>query len=453
MRLILTLLFVGGGYLSYNYAITKKNGADISLRMDIVQESGSTTLKESVANPTHWNLKHPIVVTLKSKVKIRSYHIKATTSNHLVVYEKEQIVLDEPTVVNFELPKPTIQLNNQELLHYKITVRDWSYANFFNGNITTKTFNLTLDTTPPKIQTIAQSSSINYGGSALVVFKVEDESLDKVWLSNGHENFRAFAFVKHKYYAAVLPWSIHDRTFNGKVFARDKAYNVQVLALKFIKNTKVYYPKRVVDLSKQYSSKQEALRNLKNLLGPDRANTRSSMKQIIQHDLENTSVYDSAGFNPFNPLGNKKPRILFAFGAQKHFVFKKEKLDKFLHLGVDLSSRHSKVLASNNGKVILEEEVEGYGKSVLVSYDLGVYAFYGSLSEFVIKMGDLVEPRSVLGLSGRNKINKSDHIHFEVLVQGVLVRPREWMDQRFIQKFNAIIQEAKSKIQAQEARR
>ncbi|BCD69364.1 M23 family metallopeptidase [Helicobacter suis] len=438
-RFMLVLLLVVAGYLGYNYSITKKNAIDIALSMKVVGT------KYTINNPTHWNLKHSMQVTLQSPVKIRSYHVKTTTSDHLVVYEKNQIVLDEPTIFSFELPKPTIQLSDQTLLHYEISVRDWSYANFFNGNTSTKKFDLILDTTPPKIQTIAQSSSITYGGSALVVFKVIEDNLDRIWLNNGYEDFQAFSFLKDGYYIVILPWSMRHRSFNAQILARDKAYNLTTLPLKFMKNTKIRYPKYTSDLSREYPDEQSALKNFN--LNSDRLNARSSIKQTITDDLSNTSVYRPMVFEPFKPLGNKF-RVLSLFGAKRTYTFKGKPIGQSMHMGIDLFGRHSKVLASNTGRVILEEEIEGYGKSALISYGLGVYALYGSLSELLAKKGDVVESSSVLGLSGKNKTGRFDHVHFDLLIQGVSVYPNEWMNPSFIGSLNDVIKEAQYKIES-----
>ncbi|BDQ29176.1 M23 family metallopeptidase [Helicobacter ailurogastricus] len=436
-RIVLTVLLVAGGYLSYNYAITKKNTANISITMKVAAPQPSV-----VENPTHWNLKSTIQINLESPSKIRSYHIKTTTSDHLVVYDKDQIVLDEPTSLSFELPKPTIQLNDQTSLHYEIQVRDWSYANFFNGNTSVKTFDLVLDTTPPKIQTIAQSRHITYGGSALVIFKVQEDALDRVWFNNGFEDFKVFSFVKDGYYIVIFPWSLRHRTFEGQIFARDKAYNTTSLPLRLIKNTKIPIREYTIDLSKDYENKQSALESLQDF---HTLNARLGIQQTIQEDLKKILVYEPSAFKPFRPLGNK-PRVLTLFGTHRIYTFGKEKLGEFTHYGVDFFGRHSKILASNAGRVVLEEEIESYGKSTLVSHGLGVYAMYGSLSAFLAKKGDTLEPDSVLGFSGQNKTSKHDHVHFNILIQGVPVYPNEWMDAHFINNINDIIQEAQYKI-------
>ncbi|WP_104732487.1 M23 family metallopeptidase [Helicobacter salomonis] len=450
-RLIVLIALVGCGYLSYNYWVSKDNQGQISLVMKVVKEGSKKAPAQNlrVENPTHWNLKHHIRVILESPAKIRSYHIKVSTSDHLVVYDKNQIVLDEPSRLVFELPKPSIQLNDQTILHYEISLCDWSNGNFFSGNITTKSFDLVLDTTPPTIRTLAQSSSITYGGSALVVFKVEEDSLDKVWINNGSMDFKVFPFMQDKYYAAILPWSLQQRAFNSKIIARDKSLNTTVVPLSFIQNTRVPRMESKIDLSKQYASKADALQGLKTYPYLERTNMHANLQEIIQQDLSNVFTYSALKFQPFSPLNTSKPRILSPFGAKQSFLFKGDLLGESLHSGTDFFGKHSKVIASNEGRVVLAEEMQSYGKGVLISYGLGLHALYGSLSSVAVRKADLVSADSVLGVSGKNSTSKFDHVHFEVLVQGVSVRPREWMDAGFIQRFNDVLRQAQRRIQEQ----
>ncbi len=444
-------LLIGCGYLSYNYWISKDNQGRISLAMKVIKASGKRTPMQDVIieNPTHWNLQHRMVVTLESPSKIRSYHVKVSTNDHLVVYEKKQIVLDEPSRLNFDLPKPSIQLGDQTLLHYEITMRDWSNANFFSGNTSTTKFDLTLDTTAPTIQTIAQSPSITYGGSALVVFKVDEESLDAVWIHNGSQDFKAFPFTKDKYYASILPWSLQQRAFSATIIARDKAYNTKTLPISFTQITKIPYIEHKIDMAKKYPREAEAIASLNTYPDFERANMRTNIQEIIKQDLANFPTYDAFRFKTFNPLGVGKPRILIAFGTKRRYFFKRNLLRESLHLGVDFFGKRSKIIASNEGRVVLAEEMQSYGKSVLISYGLGLHALYGGLSSLLVRKADSVEPTSVLGISGKSFMNKVDHVHFEVLVQGVSVRPHEWMDTLFIQRLNDVLHQAQRRIQEQ----
>ncbi len=445
------VVLLGCGYLSYNYWISKDNQGRINLVMKVVKEGGKKTPTQALSfeNPTHWNLKHPMIITMQTPAKIRSYHVKVFTNDNLVVYEKNQIVLDEPSRLHVDLPKPPIQLNDQTTLHYEISMCDWSNANFFSGNTTRKSFDLLLDTTPPTIHTLAQSTNITYGGSALVVFKVEEEALQKVWLNNGSRDFQAFPFMKDKHYAVILPWSLQQRAFSATIIARDKAFNTTTLPLKFIQNTRTPYIDRNVEMSKKYPTKAQAIQEFKDDLRSERASMRTNLEEIIAKDLNNTPIHEALHLQVFNPLGVSKPRVLVPFGTKKRYLFKGDVLGEFLHLGVDLFGKRSKILASNEGRVVLAEEIQSYGKGALVSYGLGLHALYGSLSSLLARKGDLVGPSGILGVSGKNASSKFDHLHFEVLVQGVSVRPREWMDTGFIQRFNDVLDQAQRRIQEQ----
>ncbi|CAM2754744.1 M23 family metallopeptidase [Helicobacter felis] len=445
-RWIVLIMLVGCGYLSYNYLITKDGQGKIELVMQVAPDKQNGIAEAEVTHPTHWNLKHRMRVTLETKAKIRSYHVRVSTSDHLVVYEKEQIVLDEPSRLSFELPKPSIQLSDQTLLHYEIRMRDWSNAHFFSGNLSTANFDLTLDTTPPTLQIISQSSSITYGGSALVVFSVEEESLDAAWLSDGKQKFKTFPFVKAKHYAAILPWSLQQRAFSATIIARDKAYNTKIIPLNFTKITRMPYYRRDIELNKKYANKEAALQGLKTHPDFERTKMRLNLEEIVQADLDNT-IADIARLNPFNPLAMSKPRVLLPFGAQKRYLFQGSLLGQALHAGVDFMTKHSKIQESNEGRVVLAEEIQSYGKGILVAYGLGLHAFYGGLSKILVKKSDLVESGRVLGISGFSYANKLDHVHFEMLVQGIPVYPHEWMDAGFIQRFNAVLQEARQRIQ------
>ncbi len=445
------VMLLGCGYLSYNYWISKDNQGRINLVMKITKEGGKKTPTQdlSLENPTHWNLKHRMVVTLQTPAKIRSYHVKVSTNDNLVVYEKNQIVLDEPSRLHFDLPKPPIQLHDQTTLRYEIRMCDWSNANFFSGNTTRKSFDLVLDTTPPTIHTLAQSANITYGGSALVVFQVEEDALEKVWLNNGSRDFQAFPFMKDKHYAVILPWSLQQRAFNATIMARDKAFNTTTLPLKFIQNTRTPYINRNVEMSKKYATLAQATQSLKKDLHFERATMHANLTEIIAKDLHNIPIHEALHLQVFNPLGVGKSRILTPFGTKKRYLFKGDVLGESLHLGVDFFGKHSKILASNEGRVVFSEEIQSYGKGVLVSHGLGLHTLYGSLASLLVRKGDLVKAGSVLGVSGKNTSNKVDHVHFEVLVQGVSVRPREWMDVGFIQRFNDVLDRAKRRIQEQ----
>lgn len=52
-------------------------------------------------------------------------------------------------------------------------------------------------------------------------------------------------------------------------------------------------------------------------------------------------------------------------------------------------------------------------------------------------MGDEIRKNQLIANTGATGYAMGDHLHFGILVQGVEVRPQEWMDQQWI-KLNII---------------
>lgn len=52
----------------------------------------------------------------------------------------------------------------------------------------------------------------------------------------------------------------------------------------------------------------------------------------------------------------------------------------------------------------------------------------------MVKEGDSLRSNETIAKTGRSGYAMGDHLHFGVLVQGIEVRPQEWMDQDWIRK-------------------
>jgi len=59
---------------------------------------------------------------------------------------------------------------------------------------------------------------------------------------------------------------------------------------------------------------------------------------------------------------------------------------------------------------------------------LGVYSLYGHCSSYMVKEGDAVKAGDSIAKTGVTGLALGDHLHFGMYVQGVDVRPEEWMD-------------------------
>ncbi len=63
---------------------------------------------------------------------------------------------------------------------------------------------------------------------------------------------------------------------------------------------------------------------------------------------------------------------------------------------------------------------------------LGLQTLYAHLSSIDVKEGDQVTKGQELGRSGSSGLALGDHLHFEVLINGVSVTPLEWWDAKWI---------------------
>src|SRR6266849_5056268 len=94
------------------------------------------------------------------------------------------------------------------------------------------------------------------------------------------------------------------------------------------------------------------------------------------------------------------------------------------HGGVDLpGATGTPVHAAQRGKVVLAEELFFAGNAVVVDHGLGIYTFYGHLSEVDVKVGDAVETGAVLGKVGATGRVTGPHLHWGLTVEKARVNP------------------------------
>jgi murein DD-endopeptidase MepM/ murein hydrolase activator NlpD len=94
------------------------------------------------------------------------------------------------------------------------------------------------------------------------------------------------------------------------------------------------------------------------------------------------------------------------------------------HSGLDLpGATGTPVHAAQRGRVVLAEELFFAGNAVVVDHGLGIYTFYGHLSEINVKVGDILEPGAVLGKVGATGRVTGPHLHWGLTVERARVNP------------------------------
>lgn len=94
------------------------------------------------------------------------------------------------------------------------------------------------------------------------------------------------------------------------------------------------------------------------------------------------------------------------------------------HTGADFPSlTGTPVHATQNGRVVLAEELYFSGNTVILDHGLGVYSLYGHLSQIDVAVGDAVTSGSVLGKVGATGRVTGPHLHWGVTLNKARVDP------------------------------
>lgn len=103
----------------------------------------------------------------------------------------------------------------------------------------------------------------------------------------------------------------------------------------------------------------------------------------------------------------------------------------WIHGGIDLAVEgfeRSPVYAACTGSVSTAEYSYGYGNYVIVDCGDGWETLYAHLSEIHVAVGDAVDNETVLGRTGSSGFSTGEHLHFEIIHNGVRQNPENYLD-------------------------
>jgi len=392
----------------------------------------------------YWNLKKPIAVKLVDDTGIRSYRVTLSDGKNSFVVAEEKLETPKQEV-EIAVTLPRAGWNRRTTTATMVVeTTDISNWNMLKGNSASKKVAITIDAVRPSAFVVANSYKITQGGSALVVFSATDANLKDVAVHTSFGKvFKPEPFYKEGFYAALIAWPVTEKNFRAWVEATDLADNVTKAHIPLyveryryrrsnIKLKDRFLEGKIADLATQFDETANVSDPLERfrIINED---IRKKNEDLI-HKLS-SKVSDQLirrwSVKPFYPLKNGKK--VASFGDHRFYYYNGKKVSESYHLGLDLASvKMADIRASNPGRVVYAGYNGIYGNMPLIDHGLGLYTLYGHCSTLYVTEGDVVGRKDVIAKTGKTGLALGDHLHFGVVVQGIEVRPVEWMDSHWI---------------------
>jgi len=414
-----------------------------------------------VVSNGYWNLKKPLKIQLSDASGIKSYKVILQTSTDQTTLINEQLLAPQASI-NLEVKPPrTAYSAKDKEIKVIIEASDGSKWNLFKGNNVTKILTLKIDKKKPQLSIVSNSYKISRGGSALVVFKAKDDNLEELYIEgNDHKHFKPQSFYKDGYYISLLAWPVRDENFKATVVAKDKAGNISKsyvplylkqkdYRLSKIKLSDRFLKGKIADLADEFietEGVENSLEQFKIINEDVRAKNEKLIHEITSKVTDDTMI-KSFKIHRMYPL--KNAQVVAHFGDHRKYYYDGEFISEAYHLGLDLASNAmAKIRPQNKGKVVFADYNGLYGNMPVISHGLGLYTIYGHCSSIKVNVGDEIHRGETIANTGKTGYAMGDHLHFGVLVQGIEVRPQEWMDKQWIKlNINDVIKSAKEIIE------
>lgn len=421
------MAIIGGVIYLYNSKVFERN-------IPVITMSGDK----------YWNLQEPIDVSIEDDSGIKFYEIKLYTSAGEKVLKQEALMTPVKKLeLKLEYPKMAYSTKDENI-KIIINATDSSQWNFFSGNSSHNEKTFIVDKKKPNLTLITNSYGIYKGGSALVVFKADDENLKDLYIEvNNNKHFKVQPFHKEGYYTSLVAWPVRDATFDARIIATDKAGNMTRVHIPYYQKAKGYsisniklsdkfLKGKIAELAYEYELTQgvdDPIRQFQ-IINED---VRANNEKII-HDVTSkvsSEMVDGFYIKPFYPLKNAQK--VASFGDHRKYFYDNKEISESYHLGLDLASvKMGEIKTQNHGFTVYAEENGIYGNLPIVHHGMGLYAIYGHCSSLRVSAGDSIKPDDLVANTGKSGYAMGDHLHFGILVQGIEVRPEEWMDEEWI---------------------
>ena len=123
------------------------------------------------------------------------------------------------------------------------------------------------------------------------------------------------------------------------------------------------------------------------------------------------------------PLDLSNTKITSGYGMRMHPILGVNRL----HTGIDFESPEGEIVKSTADGIVIENTMDSYrGQFVLIKHGDVFSTSYSHLQSATVKEGDNIQKGQTIGYVGNTGLSKGFHLHYEVLMNGKAVDPKDY---------------------------
>lgn len=302
--------------------------------------------------------------------------------------------------------------------------------------------NIKIDTIPPQIFLLKNTTYLNQGGTGVVSYQLSKATVSSgVYVNNSLIPANVIPSGNKSTFIVYFAIPMDAGKANTKIMvsAKDEAGNETNMALPFEIKAKKFRADKMnlsEDFLRQKMPEFQAM--VPTLQGKTPLEVFSYINSQMRNDNFLTIQKICQKSSPkelwegtFLRMKNGAPMALF--GDKRSYMIDKKVIGESIHTGVDLASNaRAPIEAANKGIIVYTGALGIYGNAVIIDHGLGLFTLYGHLSSIETAVGKTVAKGEKIGLSGTSGLAGGDHLHFSIMVGGQFVNPQEWWDPHWI---------------------
>ncbi|MFO7813364.1 MAG: peptidoglycan DD-metalloendopeptidase family protein [Pelovirga sp.] len=319
----------------------------------------------------------------------------------------------------------------------EVSATDQAIYRLGKGNTAETSFELLNDSRPPAISVISRAHNFTRGGAGLVTYSL-DEPVKRTGVIFDDHFFPAFQQPSGMYVSSVtFPYDLDPKEFVPRIVAVDLADNERQAGIYYRANNQQFRQRQInitdsfldttlPEFTHQVPKFDTELETFLYINQQIRKENRATVAALAA---------DSASEPQWQGAFLRQPgtATLSLFADHRTYLYKGKEIDRTVHLGYDLASTtQAEIISANSGKVIFSDFLGIYGLCIVIDHGIGIQTLYAHLSQSQVEVGQQVGRGDVIARSGVTGLAGGDHLHFEVLVNGIPVQPIEWWDANWV---------------------